>query len=133
MQLIPLDKNPDARPIGVGRVLERIAGKAILSVIKPVIMIFDEESTNALLLVDADRMVLLHNIKYLRPPMAIYIVCHHAYLYLEELNFIITRDHKEPGIPFTMPIYAIGIIPLLEIIKPETPEDITMKTCSLSR
>lgn len=26
-----------------------------------------------------------------------------------------------------MPVYAIGIIPLLKIIKPKTPEDITMK------
>lgn len=26
-----------------------------------------------------------------------------------------------------MPVYAIGIIPLLTIIKPKTPEDITMK------
>lgn len=32
---------------------------------------------------------------------------------------------QEP--PPTMPVYAIGIIPLLKIIKPKTPEDITMK------
>ena len=88
-RLISLDKNPGVRPIGVRDVLKRIIG-----VIKPDIVssagnlqlcvgqasgneaalhavsdIFDEESTDALLLVDADnafnslnRKVLLHNI-----------------------------------------------------------------------
>ena len=37
-QLIPLDENPGVKPIGVGEVLRRIIGKAILSVIKPEIM-----------------------------------------------------------------------------------------------
>ena len=104
-RLIPLDKNPGVRPIGVGEVLRRIIGKAILSVIKPEILssagnlqlcagqaggceaavhamsdIFEEEETDALLLLDADnafnslnRRVLLHNIQYLCQPMAIYI------------------------------------------------------------
>ena len=104
-RLIPLDKNPGVRPISVGEVLQRISGKAILSVIKPDIMssagnlqlcagqaggceaavhamsdIFDEQATDALLLVDADSAfnslnwrVLLYNISYLCPPMAIYI------------------------------------------------------------
>lgn len=94
-------------------------------------MIFDEESTNAMLLTDADRMVLrsftISGI-YAHQCVAIYTVCHHAYLYLEQLNFIIRRDHKGRGSPPpTMPVYAIGIIPLLKIIKPKTPEDITMK------
>ena len=37
-RLIPLDKNPGVRPIGIGEVLRRIIGKAILSVIKPDVM-----------------------------------------------------------------------------------------------
>ena len=37
-QLIPLDKNPGLRPIGVGEVLRRIAGKVIVSHLKEDVM-----------------------------------------------------------------------------------------------
>ena len=77
-RLIPLDKSPGVRPIGIGEVLRRILGKAILSVIRPEIMeaagslqlcagqdggieaaihamgtVFDDPSTECLLLADA--------------------------------------------------------------------------------
>ena len=33
-RLIPLDKNPGLRPVGVGEVLRRIAGKVVIKVVK---------------------------------------------------------------------------------------------------
>ena len=37
-RLIPLDKNPGIRPIGIGEVLRRIIGKAITTLVKPEIL-----------------------------------------------------------------------------------------------
>ena len=33
-RLVPLDKNPNLRPIGIGEVLRRIAGKVVMSIVK---------------------------------------------------------------------------------------------------
>lgn len=78
-RLIPLDKNPGVRPIGIGESLRRIIGKAIMTVLKKDIMlaagvtqvcaghpagceaaihalrdIFQDMDTDAVLLIDAD-------------------------------------------------------------------------------
>ncbi|XP_028416582.1 uncharacterized protein LOC114540659 [Dendronephthya gigantea] len=153
-RLIPLDKNPGIRPIGIGEVLRRIVGKAILSVIKPDIIssagnlqlcagqasrceaavhairdIFEAQSTDAVLLVDADnafnslnRAVLLHNIRYLCPPMATYIRnCYNtpSRLFVLGGTELLSSERTTQGDPLAMPVYAIGIIPLLQVIKPD--------------
>ena len=33
-RLVPLDKNPGLRPIGVGEVFRKIAGKVVMSIVK---------------------------------------------------------------------------------------------------
>ena len=78
-RLIPLDKNPGVRPIGIGEVLRRIIGKSITTLLKPEILsataplqacaglqggveaaihalrsIFEDTDTDGILLVDAD-------------------------------------------------------------------------------
>ena len=143
--LIPLHKNPGVRPISVGEVLRKIIGKAILSVIKPHIMssagklqlcagqeggcegavhamsdIFDEQATDALLLVDADnafnslnRRVFLHNISYVCLPMAIYIWnCYSvpSCLFVLGGTEISSSEGPTQGDPLAMPVYEIGIL-----------------------
>ena len=95
--------------------------------------IFYEQSTDALLLVDADnafnylnRKVLLHNIRYQCPPMAIYIRnCYSTPSRLFVLGGveILPSEGTTQGDPLAMPVYAIGITPLLEVIKPSTSGD----------
>ena len=151
-RLIPLDKDPGVRPIGIGEVLRRIIGKTVINTIKPDILssagslqlcaglpagseaavhsmreIFDEEATDALLLVDAqnafnslNRKVLLHNIHYVCPPMGNYV--NNCYRYPSRL-FISGSNQEIPssegttqGDPLAMPSYAIGVVPLLPLI-----------------
>jgi hypothetical protein len=159
-RLIPLDKKPGVRPIGVGEVLRIIIGKSIISVIKPEILecagslqlcaglpagceaashamtsIFEEEGTDALLLVDAanafnslNRKVLLHNIRYLCPAMSTYIRnCYSSQsrLFITGGGELLSSEGTTQGDPFAMPAYAIGIVSLLPLLKkPISPEEI---------
>eukprot|EP00795_Rhopilema_esculentum_P006619 gene6619-biopygen8122 len=167
-RLVPLDKNPGARPIGIGEVLRRIIGKSIIRVIKPDILesggslqlctglpsgceaavhamkdIFEEEETDGLLLVDAsnafnslNREALLHNIKYICPPMAQYV--NHCYgkpsrLFITGGKEIPSAEGTTQGDPFAMPVYAIGVMPLLSLIKSAESKVKQGKACSLCR
>ena len=155
-RLIPLDKKPGVRPIGVGEILRRIVGKAIVSVVKPEIMesagslqlcaglpggceaavhamssIFQEEDTDAILLVDAEnafnslnRNVLLHNIQYICPPVSTYVRnCYKipSRLFITGGSEIQSKEGTTQGDPLAMPVYAIGITPLLATLKREVP------------
>ena len=151
-RLIPLDKNPGVRPIGIGEVLRRIIGKAIISVIKPEIIdsagslqlcagqqsgceaavqafssIFEEEETDAILFVDTsnafnsiNRKIMLHNIQYLCPPMSIYswnCYCTPSRLFVSGGLEISSAEGTTQGDTMAMPMYAIGITPLLKLLK----------------
>ena len=101
-RLVANDKQPGVRPIGVGEVLRRIVGKAILAVTKTDVedacghlqkcsgipsgieaavqamqAIYDEETTEGVLLVDAanafnslNRAAALHNMRHVCPSLA---------------------------------------------------------------
>ena len=89
--------------------------------------IFGEEETDGLLLVEAsnafnslNRKVLLHNIKYICPPMAIYI--RNCYVVPSRLFVtggleIQSAEGTTQGDPLAMPVYAVGITPLLQFIR----------------
>ena len=96
--------------------------------------IFDEEVTPLTRFIN--RRVLLHNIKYLCPPMAIYIRnCYSvpSRLFVLGGTEILSSEGTTQGDLLAMTVYAIGITPLLEVIKPEASEDITMKHVALCR
>ena len=154
-RLIPLDKNPGVRPIGVSEVLRRIIGKVIIDTISPEILksagplqlcagqqagceaavhamndIFQEEQTDAILLVDAsnafnsiNRKAMLHNIPYICPPMGIY--AYNSYitpsrLFVQGGKEITSSEGTTQGDSFAMAMYAIGITPLFQHIRDET-------------
>ena len=147
-RLIPLDKNPGLRPIGVGEILRRITGKIIVPVVKKEVIsstgslqvyagqeagseaaihamekIFKEESTEAVLLVDAanafnwiNRKVFLHNISILCPAISTFVTnCYTtpARLSVTGSTEIRSNECTTQGHPVAMAIYAIGITPLI--------------------
>ena len=110
-RLIPLDKNPGVRPIGICEVARRIIGKAVLSVVNPEIQqaagflqlcagqpggieaaihhtMYDNPDTDGVLLVDArnafnslNRDAALRNIRWICP----------------EVSTILTNIYREPA------------------------------------
>ena len=150
-RLIPLDKNPGLRPIGVGEVLRRIAGKVVVSTLRDDIVssvgslqvcaghdggceaavhamhqIFDESSTEAVILIDAsnafnsvNREVFLHNIAIVCPAITTYV--RNCYSLPSRLFVIGGQELKSSegttqGDPIAMAVYAIAIIPLILMI-----------------
>ena len=150
--LIPLDKNPGLRPIGIGEVLRRIVGKSITNVLKKdltdsvdgvqmcvghqggveaavhaMVDIFAEDSNHGLIQVDANnafnsinRKVLLNNVFHICPEIAIYTYnCYSmpARLFVTGGGEIKSEEGTTQGDPIAMPIYAIGLDPLLKNLK----------------
>ena len=151
-RLIPLEKLPGVRPIGIGEVIRRIIGKTVIATVKSQIVqcagplqrcagqrsgceaavhamteAFDQDESEAILLVDAanafnsiNRKVLLHNIQYLCPVLAIYTInCYQSptRLFVQGGKEISSAEGTTQGDPIAMPIYAIGITPLPREIK----------------
>ena len=157
-RLIPLDKGKGAiRPIGIGETLRRIVSKSVTSILKQDIQIgagnlqtcsgveggieaaihamritFNEESSEAMLLVDAtnafnavNRKVALKNIKELCPPY--YRFLHNCYQSPTKLflsgsgNFIYSEEGATQGDPAAMQMYALSTNPLINkvALKPE--------------
>ena len=102
-RLVPLDKCPGVRPIGIGETIQRIIGKAILATIGQNIIdaagplqlcvgqqagceaavhamssLYDSQTTEAILLVDAlnslNREVALRNIQHLCPSLSVVLI-----------------------------------------------------------
>ena len=87
--------------------------------------------TDAVLFIDAsnafnslNREALLHNIKYLCPPMATYLSnCYKtpARLFVIGGGEVLSSEGTTQGCPLAMPGYGIGILPLLILIKDNDP------------
>ena len=148
-RLIALDKNPGVRPIGVGEVLRRIIGKALTSVMKPELIestgpiqvcaglqggveaaihamrrIYEEESTDCILLVDAEnafntlnRKAALNNIQYICPEIATYIINTYrlpATLFVSGSDQTLLSDEgTTQGDTLAMGKYACSLMPVL--------------------
>ena len=142
-RLIPLNKNPGVRPIGVGEVLRRIMGKVVTWACKEEIKeaagplqtcagfkagaeaaihamqsFFDDEGTDAVLLIDArnafntmNRKTALVNIQIGCPYIANYIINTYrkaACLILSNGDVILSSEGTTQGDPLAMPWYSVN-------------------------
>ena len=147
-RLIALDKNPGVHPIGIGDTARRIIAKAILAATKVDIQeaagslqlcagqisgieaavhavdsLFQQEETEAILLVDAsnafnslNRLCALHNIRRLCPSLATALInCYRAptELFIDG-DVLYSREGTTQGDPLAMPMYALASIPLIK-------------------
>ena len=148
-RLIPLDKGEGAvRPIGVGEVIRRVMGKCVMQATKPDVIdasgslqmcaghksgseaaihamrnIFDADTTDAVLLVDAsnafnslNRAAALHNIQVLCPSLATYVINTYrrpARLFITGGEEITSAEGTTQGDPIAMSLYALSLQPLI--------------------
>ena len=89
--------------------------------------LFEEEETDAVLLVDAsnafnslNRDVLIHNVRVLCPVMSTYLTnCYkrRSRLFVVGGMEIASDEGTTQGDPLAMPAYAVGLIPLMDMLK----------------
>ena len=94
--------------------------------------IFNADKSDAVILVDAsnafnllNRMVALHNIQYICPPLALTLINtyrHPARLFLTGGEEIKSAEGTTQGDPLAMQFYALGTSPLLQCLKATVPE-----------
>ena len=155
-RLVPLDKQPGIRPIGIGEVMRRIIGKAVGWTIRPDLMksagplqaaggakggaeaaihamrtIFEDESTDAVILVDAsnafnslNRQVALHNVQRTCPPFATILI--NTYRKCSRLAVsggaeILSQEGSTQGDNLGGHFYNQGTIPLQALLHIEAP------------
>lgn len=146
-RLVPLDKCPGVRPIGICEVMRRIVGKAALQVfghnvqrvagtvqlcagqpmgieaaIHAMTRIFDDDSCEAILMVDAsnafnclNRNAALHNAEQLCPALATLLKNTYgraADLFVDG-EVMKSEEGVTQGDPLAMSMYAIGTVPLI--------------------
>ena len=150
-RLIALDKSPGVRPVGIGETSRRIVSKAILLVLRQDVIdcagslqlcagqdsgceaavhavrqMFEDDNTEALLLVDADnafnslnREVALRNILHSCPSLGRVLIN----TYREGANLFIngesitSQEGTTQGDPMAMAMYALGTKPLINRMK----------------
>ena len=95
---------------------------------------FAEQETDAVLLVDAanafnsiNPKVMLHNIKFICPAMAVYTYnCYStaSRLFVQGGKEISSAEDTTQGYPIAMPLYTVAIAPLLQMIKSDDAQDV---------
>ena len=162
-RLVPLSKRDEGvRPVGIGETLRRIVGKTITRVLKQDIQqscgtlqtctgiesgieaaihsvksAFDEDGSEAAMLVDADnafnrlnRKVALQNIKSIC--LKIYQYLQNSYnspvnLYLADGSHILSKEGTTQGDNAAMGMYALGIKPLIDKTQEDTINEKVMQ------
>ena len=170
-RLIPLKKTPNGiRPIGVGEALRRIVAKTVTRVLRNDIQfavgtlqtcsgieagieaavhamreIYEEEDTEAMLLVDAknafnslNREVALNNIAVICPtfhrflnnsyqcPSKLFIVGSQETS--KDLKYIYSKEGATQGDPAAMAMYALGTRPLMDLLENKAQLEINNTT-----
>ena len=156
-RLTPLDKQPGVKPAGIGEILRRVIGKIVMKLLKrdvlkatgslqfctgqdagseeaihAVYKMFNKESTEAVLMVDAsnafnaiNREAFLHNTKILCPSISTHVNnCNSspADLYIQGGRSIKSEEGTTEGDPTAMAIYTLGITPLLAWLSKKSNE-----------